>query len=186
MEVLEDHLLLPGEYLLPLSARGSGVPSMTARPWSRLTSDVFYSNLPVLYSLALRREAPDMLRGSLRARRTFFEGFMLVLAEKTGRQPSLVECSTDHAMDAAKSELTSARQRSRSPCCRRSSWSGSATKKPSGRRSKPICAHGLTSQRLFYIAKRAIHHFQPGEKLFPSLDEPPLLLEEAIFLLSAL
>jgi len=28
VEVLEDHLLFPGGYLLPLSARGSGVPSI--------------------------------------------------------------------------------------------------------------------------------------------------------------
>ena len=48
VEVLEDHLLFPGGYLLPLSARGGGVPGMTDRPWSRLTADVFYPNLPVL------------------------------------------------------------------------------------------------------------------------------------------
>ena len=103
VEVLEDHLLFPGGYLLPLSARGTGVPGMTDRPWSRLTSDVFYPNLPVMYSLALRREPPDVLRGSLRARRTLFEGFMMALAEKTGRRPSMAERSADHAMDAAES-----------------------------------------------------------------------------------
>jgi hypothetical protein len=32
VEVLEDHLLFPGGYLLPLSARGSGVPGMADRP----------------------------------------------------------------------------------------------------------------------------------------------------------
>jgi hypothetical protein len=47
VEVLEDHLLFPGGYLLPLSARGTGVPGMTDRPWSRLSADVFYPNLPV-------------------------------------------------------------------------------------------------------------------------------------------
>lgn len=67
VEILEDHLLFPGGHLLPLSARGSGMPGMADRPWSRLTADVFYSNLPVIYSLALRREPPDVLRGSLRA-----------------------------------------------------------------------------------------------------------------------
>ncbi len=36
VEVLEDHLLFPGGYLLPLSALG-----MADRPWSRLTADVF-------------------------------------------------------------------------------------------------------------------------------------------------
>jgi hypothetical protein len=42
VEVLEDHLLFPGGYLLPLSVHGTGVPGMADRPWSRLTSDVFY------------------------------------------------------------------------------------------------------------------------------------------------
>jgi hypothetical protein len=50
VEVLEDHLLFPGGYLLPLSARGTGVPGMTDRPWSRLSADVFYPSLPVMYS----------------------------------------------------------------------------------------------------------------------------------------
>ena len=89
VEILEDHVFFPSGYLLPLSARGSGVPGMADRPWSRLTADVFYPNLPVIYSLAFRREPPDVLRGSLRARRTLFEGFMMALAEKTGRRPSL-------------------------------------------------------------------------------------------------
>ena len=105
VEVLEDHLLFPGGYLLPLSARGTGVPGMADRPWSRLSADVFYPNLPVMYSLSMRREPPDVLRGSLRARRTLFEGFMMALAEKTGRRPSMAERSDDHAMDAAESVL---------------------------------------------------------------------------------
>src|SRR5512142_582185 len=106
VEVLEDHLLFPGGYLLPLSARGSGVPGMADRPWARLTADVFFPNLPVIYSLVLRREPPDVLRGSLRARRTLFEGFMMALAEKTGRRPSMAERASDTAMDAAESELS--------------------------------------------------------------------------------
>ncbi len=44
-------------------------------------------------------------------------------------------------------------------------------------------ARGLTVQRLFYIAERALHHFQPGGKLFPGLDEPTLFLEETTPLL---
>ncbi len=46
VEVLEDHLLFPGGYLLSLAARGTGVPGMIDRPWSRLSADVFYPNLP--------------------------------------------------------------------------------------------------------------------------------------------
>jgi hypothetical protein len=37
--------------------------------------NVFFPNLPVIYSLALQREPPDVLRGSLCAQRTLFEGF---------------------------------------------------------------------------------------------------------------
>ena len=106
VEVGEDHLVFPGGVLLPLSARGSGVPGMPDRPWSRLSADVFYTNLPTIYSLTLRREPPDVLRGSLRAKRTLFEGFMLAMAEKTGRRPSMAERSADTAMDAAESELS--------------------------------------------------------------------------------
>ena len=106
VEVREDHLVFPGGILLPLSARGAGVPGMADRPWSRLSADLFYTNLPLLYSLTLRREPPDTLRGSLRTRRTLFEGMMMALAEKTGRRPSMAERASDSAMDAAESVLT--------------------------------------------------------------------------------
>jgi hypothetical protein len=33
VEVLEESLRFPGGSLLPLSARGSGVPGMVDRPW---------------------------------------------------------------------------------------------------------------------------------------------------------
>jgi hypothetical protein len=183
VELLEDHLLFPGGYLLPLSARGTGVPGMTDRPWSRLSADVFYPNLPVLYSLALRREPPDVLRGSLRARRTLFEGFMMALAEKTGRRPSMAERSADHAMDAAESELTFGK-----PAFKIALMSALFVERnrfeeaEAARRviESNLRARGLTAQRLFYIAERALHHFQPGGKLFPGLDEPTLFLEETL------
>lgn len=70
VELGEDHLVFPGGVLLPLSARGSGVPAMPDRPWSRLYADLFYTGMPVIYSVTLRREALDALKGSLRARRT--------------------------------------------------------------------------------------------------------------------
>ena len=188
VEVLEDHLLFPDGYLLPLSARGSGVPGMADRPWSRLSADVFYPNLPVIYSLALRRQPPDVLRGSLRARRTFFEGFMMALAEKTGRRPSMAERSADHAMDAAESELTFGK-----PAFQIALMTGLFVERnrfeeaEAARRviESNLRARGLTAQRLFYIAERALHHFQPGGKLFPGLDEPTLFLEETLPLLPA-
>jgi len=183
VEVGEDHLVFPGGVLLPLSARGSGVPGMPDRPWSRLTADVFYTNLPTIYSLALRREPPDVLRGSLRAKRTLFEGFMLAMAEKTGRRPSMAERSADTAMDAAESELSLGK-----PAFKAALMAGVFVERSrfdeaeAARRviESSLRARGLTSQRLYYIAERALHHFQPGGQLFPGLDEPTLFLEETL------
>jgi len=183
MEVGEDHLVFPGGVLLPLSARGSGVPGMPDRPWSRLSSDIFYTNLPTIYSLALRREPPDVLRGSLRAKRTLFEGFMLAMAEKTGRRPSMAERSADTAMDAAESELSLGK-----PAFKAALMAGVFVERSrfdeaeSARRviESSLRARGLTSQRLYYIAERALYHFQPGGQLFPGLDEPTLFLEETL------
>ncbi len=188
VEVGEDHLVFPGGVLLPLSARGSGVPGMPDRPWSRLNADVFYTNLPTIYSLALRREPPDVLRGSLRARRTLFEGFMLAMAEKTGRRPSMAERSADTAMDAAESELSLGK-----PAFKAALMAGVFVERSrfeeaeAARRviESSLRARGLTSQRLYYIAERALHHFQPGGQLFPGLDEPTLFLEEALPLMPA-
>jgi hypothetical protein len=183
VEVGEDHLLFPGGVLLPLSARGSGVPGMPDRPWSRLSADVFYTNLPTIYSLALKREPPDVLRGSLRAKRTLFEGFMLAMAEKTGRRPSMAERSADTAMDAAESELSLGK-----PVFKAALMAGVFVERSrfdeaeAARRviESSLRARGLTGQRLYYIAERALHHFQPGGKLFPGLDEPTLFLEETL------
>ena len=188
VEVGEDHLVFPGGVLLPLSARGSGVPGMPDRPWSRLTADVFYTNLPTIYSLALRREPPDVLRGSLRAKRTLFEGFMLAMAEKTGRRPSMAERSADTAMDAAESELSLGK-----PAFKAALMAGVFVERSrfdeaeAARRviESGLRARGLTSQRLYYIAERALHHFQPGGQLFPGLDEPTLFLEETLPLMPA-
>jgi hypothetical protein len=188
VEVGEDHLVFPGGVLLPLSARGSGVPGMLDRPWSRLSADVFYTNLPTIYSLALRREPPDVLRGSLRAKRTLFEGFMLAMAEKTGRRPSMAERSADTAMDAAESELSLGK-----PAFKAALMAGVFVERSrfdeaeAARRmiESSLRARGLTSQRLYYIAERVLHHFQPGGQLFPGLDEPTLFLEEALPLMPA-
>ena len=70
VEVRENHLVFPVCLLLPLSARGETVPGIADCPWSRFSSDLFYTNLPLFYSITLWREPPDTLRGSLRARRT--------------------------------------------------------------------------------------------------------------------
>ena len=183
VELGEDHLVFPGGVLLPLSARGAGVPGMPDRPWSRLSADLFYAGLPLIYSVTLRREPPDALKGSLRARRTLFEGVMLALAEKTGRRPSMAEQASDTAMDAAESHLTLGK-----PAFRMALMAGLFAERSrfeqaeSARRviEAGLRARGLTAQRLYYIPERALHYFQPGGNLFPGLDEPLLFLEEAL------
>ncbi len=183
VELGEDHLVFPGGVLLPLSARGAGVPGMPDRPWSRLSADLFYTGLPLIYSVTLQREPPDALKGSLRARRTLFEGIMLALAEKTGRRPSMAEQASDTAMDAAESHLTLGK-----PAFRMALMAGLFAERSrfeqaeSARRviEASLRARGLTAQRLYYIPERALHYFQPGGNLFPGLDEPLLFLEEAL------
>lgn len=183
VELGEDHLVFPGGVLLPLSARGAGVPGMPDRPWSRLSADLFYTGLPLIYSLTLRREPPDALKGSLRARRTLFEGVMLALAEKTGRRPSMAEQASDTAMDAAESHLTLGK-----PAFRMALMAGIFAERSRFEQAEAarriieagLRARGLTAQRLYYIPERALHYFQPGGNLFPGLDEPLLFLEEAL------
>ena len=81
--ILEDHLLFPGGYLLPLSARGTGLPGMADRPWSRLTADVFY---PICRCCILSPCAASHQMFCV-ALCGLFEGFMMALAEKN-RPPS--------------------------------------------------------------------------------------------------
>src|SRR3990172_11214328 len=113
---------------------------------------------------------------------------MMALAEKTGRRPSLAERSADQAMDVAESELTFGK-----PAFQIALMTGLFVERnrfeeaEAARRviESNLRARGLTAQRLFYIAERALQHFQPGGKLFPGLDEPTLFLEEALPLLPA-
>ncbi|MGD2156076.1 MAG: hypothetical protein PVG14_03035 [Anaerolineales bacterium] len=186
VEIGEERLLFPGGVLLPLSLRGKGVPGMPERPWSRLAARDFYAKTPLVYSVSLRREPPDILRGTLRARRTLFEGLMLAMAEKTGRRPSMAEQAADHAMDAAESAVTLGEPAFRATLltalyARRRREAEVET----ARRTleATLRARGFVPQRLYYIPERALLHFQPGGKLFPGLDEPVLLLDEALSLL---
>jgi hypothetical protein len=190
VDVGEDSLIFPGGVLLPLTLRDSGgAPGMLERPWGKLSAGVFQeTGVPVLYSVALRREPPDVLRGSLRARRTLFEGLLLALAEKTGRRPSLAEQAMDHALDAAESAVALGRPAFRmlllvGLCAAR----GRESEAEAARRQLEalLRARGFIPQRLVYIAARALLHFQPGGELFPGLEEPTLLLEEIAPLLPA-
>jgi hypothetical protein len=186
VEIGEDRLFFPGETMLPLSLRGKGVPGMPERPWSRLVAQDFMINTPLIYSLSLRREAPDVLRSSLRTRRTLFEGLMLAMAEKTGRRPSMAEQVADQAMDAAESAVTLGKPAYRATLlaglyARREREAEAETARQTLESS--FRARGFIPQRLYFIPERALLHFQPGGKLFPGLDEPVLLLDEALSLL---
>jgi hypothetical protein len=186
VELGEDRLFFPGGVVLPLSLRGRGVPGMPERPWSRLSAQDFYSNLPLVYSLSLRREPPNVLRGSLRARRTLFEGLMMAMAEKTGRRPSLAEQVADQAMDAAESAITLGKPAFRAALLA-ALYAGrgreSEAEAARGVLEASLQARGFVPQRLYYIPERALLHFQPGGRLFPGLDEPVLLLDEILPLL---
>ena len=186
VEMGEDRLFFPGGVMLPLSLRGKGVPGMPERPWSRLRAQDFYANTPLIYSISLRRESPDVLRSSLRTRRTLFEGLMLAMAEKTGRRPSLAEQAADQAMDVAESAVTLGKPAFRAAllaalCVNQNRESEAETARRTLEAS--LQARGFVPLRLYYIPERALLHFQPGGKLFPGLDEPVLMLDEAISLL---
>jgi hypothetical protein len=186
VELGEERLSFPGGTMLPLSVRGRGVPGMPERPWSRLVARDFYTNAPMVYSLSLRREPPDVLRGSMRARRTLFEGLMLAMAEKTGRRPSQAEQATDAAMDAAESAISLGKPAFRAALLTALyAGQGREDEVETARRTleTSLRARGFVPQRLYYIAERALLHFQPGGLLFPGLDEPILLIDEALSLL---
>ncbi len=186
LEVREDYLAFPQVVLLPITARGNGVPGMVEKPWSRLNVGAFYADAPLLYSISLRRESPDVMKTGLRARRTLMEGFLMAAAEKTGRRPSMAEHMTDSAMDQAESMLSFGKpvfrvtllasifatleQHERAEAARRLLESN-------------LRSRGLLAQRLYYIAESAIHYLQPGGKLFPGFDEPILFAEETAPLL---
>jgi hypothetical protein len=184
VEVAEDRLLFPGGVLLPLTVRGGGIPGMPGRPWARLSASTFLNvNAPLLYSVAMRRELPDALRSSLRARRTIFEGLLMAAAEKTGRRPSVAEQATDQALEQTESQLAMGKPAYRvSLLAALFAERSRANSIESARRvlETQLKALNLSPQRLFYIAERALEHFQPGGRLFPGLDEPVLMLEEAV------
>jgi len=189
VEIRDDSLVFPGGVLFPLSVRSTGVPGSANRPWGKLGADVFFdSGLPTLYSLALRREAPDMLKRSLRSRRTLFDGVLRAASERLGRRPSLAEQSTSHSLDAAESQISMGK-----PVYTATLLAGLFVEKEqaglgeTARRTLEglLRARGLIPQRLTYIAEQALHHFQPGGALYPGFDEPTLLLDESLPLMPA-
>jgi hypothetical protein len=187
ISLVEDYLIFPKTVVLPVTARGAGVPGMTERPWSQMRCDIFFKgDAPVIYSLSIEREPPDTMRTNLRARRTIMEGILMAAAEKTGRRPSMAERVTDTALDAAESELALGK-----PIYKISLLAALYAARTrfqeveSQRRTieATMKTIGLIPQRLYYIVERALLCLQPGGKLFADLDEPILFQEEIMQLL---
>lgn len=159
---------------------------MPQRPWARLREIDFVTGVPSVFSLSLHREPPDKLRSSLRVRRTMLEGVLLALSEKTGRRPSRAEQTADAALDEAESRLALGE-----PAFRGALIAGlyAALERESeadlARRALEtrLRARGFITQRLAYIAERAILNFQPGGVLFPGVYEPTLMPEEVVRLI---
>ena len=182
-----DYLEFPKVVVLPLTARGVGVPGMSERPWARLHADIFFTgNAPIMYSLSVHRELPDTMQSNLRARRTLTEGVILAMAEKTGRRPSMAEKITDSAMDAAESSLALGK-----PIYKISLMAALYAgltrydEVETIRRSieAKMRTMGLIPQRLDAIPERALYYLQPGGTIFPDLDKPVLFAEEIAALL---
>ncbi|MDW8185952.1 MAG: hypothetical protein RMM07_11945 [Anaerolineae bacterium] len=101
LELREDQISFPEGELLPLTVREGRLPGDPGRPLARLQAGELLGGFPASYSVALRREPPDIARQALRARRTLLEGVLPALAEETGRRPSMAEQAADVALDRA-------------------------------------------------------------------------------------
>jgi hypothetical protein len=181
-ELGEDHLALANTILLPITVRGVNTPGMNDKPWSRMHAEMFFStSAPVLYSVSVRRESPDIVRGSLRSKRTLMEGVLMAAAEKTGRRPSMAETHIDSSMDAAESMLALGK-----PVYSVSLMAALFTMyerledAETARKSIEMLlkAAGLLPQRLHFIVEKALYYLQPGGDLFPDFDKPILFPEE--------
>lgn len=187
LEVREDSLAFPGGILAPLSVRESGIPGTPNRPWTRIRPATFSGGgLPTLYSVAFRKEPPDAVRRSLRARRTIFDGFLQAAAERVGRRTTLAEQTVSRQLDIAESQIALGK-----PVYKATVLAGFFAPLEQGelalaaRRAAEslLRATGAVPQRLMYIPERALAHFQPGGQLFPGLDEATLLADELLPLL---
>src|SRR5258708_21852709 len=187
ISLAEDYLVFPKIVVLPITARGAGVPGMTERPWVNLRSELFFqSSAPVIYSLTIQREPPEIMRTSLRARRTLMEGILMAAAEKTGRRPSMAEKITDTALDAAESKLALGKPIYKISLLAALYAARTRFEEVEGKRrtiESFMKTMGLIPQRLHYIVERALLCLQPGGSLFPGLDEPILFAEEIVHLL---
>lgn len=184
IELNEDFIILAKSILLPLSARAANTPGLNDKPWSRLRSEIFFSSsAPVLYSISIKREHPDVIRGSLRAKRTLTEGLLMAAAEKAGRRPSAAENYIDSAMDGAESMLSLGKPiYSVSMLAALFTSADRFEQIENARKSIEgmLKASGLLPQRLHFITEKALYYLQPGGDLFPELDSPYLFAEEVL------
>jgi len=181
-ELKEEYLVLAQTVLLPVTVRGANLPGMTDKPWARLHAGLFFStSAPVVYSISVRREPPDVVRGSLRSRRTLMEGILLAAAEKAGRRPSMAESHVDASLDSAESLLALGKPvYSVSLLAALFALHERLADAEAARKSIEMLlkAAGLLPQRLHFIVERALYYLQPGGDLFPDLDKPILFPEE--------
>jgi hypothetical protein len=183
LELEQDYLTFPHSHLLPLTARAAGLPGMNERPWSRMNYSVFFSGVPAIFSVTLRREHPDVMKNTIRARRTLSEGLLMALANKTGRRPSTAEAMQNTAMDGAESALALGKPVFKATIlaalyAQPDQYDAAETVRKYI--ESALRARGMQSQRLVYVAERALQYLQPGGDLFPGLDEPVMFPEEAI------
>lgn len=186
LELREDRVVYPEGELLPLTVREGRLPGDPTRPLARLQVEDLLGDFPAFYSVALRREPPDVARQALRARRTLLEGILLAMAEKTGRRPSMAERAADAALDRAESAVQMG-----APVFRAAM--ALAMFAPDGALAERIRrdlearlrALGLLPQRFLYVPERALLHLQPGGPFFHGLEEARLVAGEALGLLPA-
>jgi hypothetical protein len=178
-----DWLTFPNVVALPIAVRGSGVPGALSRTWANVRASTFIAGVPGFYSITLYREPPDAVRTGLRARRTLSEGFMNVLAMKTGRRPSMAEQVQDTTLDERESRISL-----NQPVYRVSLLSTiiaaadllSEAQLARQHIGSALRSLGLVPMTLYYIPDRALLCLQPGGHLLPDFIEAPKLFYDEL------
>jgi len=181
----DDRVDLARGSIFPITVNGGGVPGSKTTAWRSLSSSFFYGNMPVNYSILLRRESSRAVQGKVTAGRTILEGFLSAVDQKFGRSPSTAERIKTAGMEAAETSLafdspiykTFLMAALYSPKTETSQKRAELNRREiEGRLNQ----RGLQTGRFYYEAWRALNHLQPGGEAFP-IEEPPLLfLDEAL------
>lgn len=185
LEIGEDSLIFPESVVFPLSVRfpvnhNGGKHNIS---WADFTK----APVPVVYSVALRKELPGQVGRQLRSKRTLMEGILLALAEKGGRRPSIAEQVVDQQLDVAESRLAlgehafTAFVMANYHVPKHAAEQG---KEIRGMLSTGLQAKGAIPQRFIYVAEKALEHSQPGGILFTKdTENGPFMMEEVLPLL---